>query len=66
MSESNEKKDGSCCKPNSCSCGCKKFILGVLFGILIAIVACNFMSGGSMCGKAKICPISMQQVPAQQ
>lgn len=66
MSESNEKKDGSCCKTSgsggSC-CGCKKLFVGILLGLLIAVIGHCFLCSGSPCGKAKMCPIV--QHPAQ-
>jgi hypothetical protein len=62
MTESKEHKEGSCCKP-SCGCSGKKFFIGILAGVLIAMIAhCAFCSG-SPCGKAKMCPIG---VPAAQ
>ncbi|MBL8012701.1 MAG: hypothetical protein JNN05_02525 [Candidatus Omnitrophica bacterium] len=70
MTESHEKKDGSCCKTsaNSC-CGSKKLFVGILVGLLIAAVAHGFVCGhGGMCGSAKMCPImpssSESQAPA--
>ncbi len=67
MSESNEKKEGSCCKSGSSCCGCKKFLIGILVGVLIAVIGHCFVCGkGSLCGKSKMCPIGQtMQVPAQ-
>lgn len=66
MTESNEKKDSSCCNTSSgkSCCGCKKLFVGILLGLLIAVIGHCFVCSGSMCGKAKMCPI-VQQVPAQ-
>ena len=68
MSESNEKKEGSCCKPGSGCCSCKKFFIGILVGVLLAVIGLCFVCGkGSMCGKSKMCPIgqSTVQLPTQ-
>lgn len=70
MTESHEKKDGSCCKTSgSHCCGSKKLFVGILMGLLIAVVAHCFICGhGSLCGNAKMCPIvssSQPQVPAR-
>lgn len=67
MSESKEHKEGSCCKPNSSCCSCKKFFVGILTGVLIAMIAhCFLCSAGSHCGKAKMCPIVPQAQKAVQ
>ncbi len=66
MSESNEKKDGSCCTTgSSCGCGCKKLIIGILLGVVLTMVGMCLFKGG-MCGSSpKMCPITLQ-APAQQ
>ncbi|GEM_PF-6468817 len=65
MSEQNEKKEGSCCKPGSGCCGCKKFFIGILVGLLIAVIAHCFLNGG-FCHKSKgMCPMMQQQMPVQ-
>lgn len=57
---SEEKKDGSCCKSGGACCGCKKLFFGILIGLLIAILANCFMTGG-MCHKSKaMCPMTPQ------
>lgn len=57
MSESHEKKEGSCCTPVKTCCD-KKFLFGVLAGLAIAFIVYSFACGkGSMCGTAKMCPI---------
>ncbi len=64
MSEQNEKKDGSCCKPGGGCCGCKQFFIGIVVGLVIAVLATCFMGGG-MCKKSKgMCPVT-PQVQAQ-
>lgn len=67
MSETNEKKDGSCCKPTGCGCGCKKLFVGILLGVLISVIGHCFLCGGGMCGKPKMCPMTpaTHQAPAQ-
>ena len=68
MSETHEKKDGSCCKSSGSCCGCKKLCIGMLLGILIAFIGHCFLCGnGGMCGKAKMCPMMQKTiaVPAQ-
>jgi hypothetical protein len=71
MSEQKSSHEGSCCSPKSdgkgCCCPGKKFFLGILTGLAIAVVAHCFMCGGGMCGmkSAKTCPIQMQ-APAHQ
>ena len=63
-----EKKSesGSCCG-SSCSCGGKKFIIGLFIGLLLAAAAFGFFSAG-MCagsGKAKCCPLSQMPMQSQ-
>lgn len=66
MSETNEKKDGSCCKPGGSCCGCKKLFVGILLGVLIAMVGhCLLCGNGSHCGKNKMCPITLPVTQAQ-
>jgi hypothetical protein len=67
MSEEKKDHEGSCCKTESKCCGCKKFFLGVLAGLALAVVAhCLLCGHGGYCGKMKTCPITHMQMPAQQ
>jgi hypothetical protein len=68
MTETNEKKEGSCCKSSGSCCGCKKLFVGILLGVLIAVIGHCFICGkGSMCGQQKMCPMmhATTQAPAQ-
>ena len=67
MSESNEKKEGSCCKSGSSCCGCKKFFVGILVGLLLAVIGHCFLCGnGPHCGKAKMCPLMQSSAQVSQ
>lgn len=60
---SEEKKDGSSCKSGGGCCGCVKFFTGLVVGLLIALLAHCFMSGG--CYKSKsmgMCPMMQKSV----
>jgi hypothetical protein len=61
-----EKKEGTGCKTDSKCCGCKKFFLGVLAGLALAVLAhCLVCGDGGSCHKGykMMCP--MTQVPAR-
>ena len=65
MTEQKQSHEGSCCKSESKCCGCKKFFMGILFGILIAIAAHCFLCGhGGNCGKSQVCPLTHMMAPA--
>lgn len=70
MSETNEKKDGSCCKSNhSGCCGGKKLFVGILIGVVLTLVLKCLVFGGGICGQQKMCPMmpqATQQAPVAQ
>ena len=59
MSEAKkESQDGSCCSSGSSDCcGCKKFVIGLILGLLVAAAAFGFYSAGMCAGKGKMCPM---------
>ena len=63
-----QKADGSCKTGSKCCCECKKFILGLLTGLALAVVAHCFLCGsGGHCSKSSkmMCPVSQMQAPAR-
>jgi len=60
-----EKKEG-CCNTEKKCCGCKKFVIGLLAGVALAVIAhCLLCGAGGHCGKSmKVCPVSQMQMPA--
>ena len=53
-------KDASCCGASSCCAGSKKFIAGVLLGLILTAAAFGFYSAGACAAKGKICPLASQ------
>jgi hypothetical protein len=68
MSEEQKPGQEGCCKTDHKCCGCKKFFVGVLAGLALAVLAhCFLCGGGSYCHKSSkmMCPISQMQAPAR-
>jgi hypothetical protein len=65
MNEQKPSQDACCTPPNKgCCCSGKKFFIGILTGLAIAVIAHCLMSGGMCGGKGlKTCPISQMQTP---
>ncbi len=69
MNEQKSGQDSGSCKTDSkcCCCAGKKFFIGILTGLAIAVIAHCFMCGGGMCASksSKMCPTSHMQAPAR-
>ena len=53
-----DKKESECCSTSSkscCCCGGKKFLVGILVGLLIAAAMCGFFKAGLCAGHGKMC-----------
>ena len=51
----------SCCSSSSCCCGSgKKFIAGLLAGLIVTAAVFGFYSAGACAAKGKMCPMTQQ------
>ena len=63
MADEKNKGEGSGCGASGCSSCCKKFVIGVLIGVILTAAAFGIAMGTkcAVMGGGKICPFTQMQ-----